>query len=497
MSHNDGKLSPTLGQGPSDSGLSSESDEQNTDFTLEGSLEHDILIYDSATERYVRSDILRQGEANQILVKQSSDPGDLQWVNLVDQRIFNLAQVDIDVPYSKVSETEITFNNANFTNIFIVDRRIVFQIGVELRTATVTAASYVDPDTEVFLLMDDSKTLPATADLITVIGHTDKWAAHTLVEANGERLNVIASNSDSAGATRWIVGCSNFICHSDDGGETWTYRETFNTGNISALHYHNAREQWWLGTDTGQIWYSSNNGYTWLQATALAGTATPILSIKGGEPGLLDADLNNIYVAIMSDSYPRGLHSTDGGGTWDISLGSSIYPRNLVFNSMNNYIYMLPSGIASNSYLTDIYRVYSSSRNTVMSDNIFPAPSEQRNAVFTESSSVYVIRESSIDQIYHIDSNAPVTGSVCTQRDVGFGTTPITALAYSRTMKVIVAVGELGKMAYSPDDGFTWFPVVNGFAAHNINDVVYNKTDLMFIAIGDNAQFAKSKTGII
>lgn len=497
MAHNDGKLTPNLGLGPGAGGTFPEIDEQNSDFfTLGGEADRDILLYDAATNRYVPRSFLDGGETGQILVKNSAALHDWSWTSLIDQGIYNLAQIDIDVPYTKVSNTEFRYDNADFTNAIIVNRRLVFQVGLQTFPATVTGVSYATLNTTVNVIMDNGADLPANAELVVIIGSTQSWGVTAIPEAGGENLNVLAVRQWEEG-TRWMIGCSDFVLVSDDAGDNWIRYESFNTGNITALHWHEVNDKWYMGTSTGQMRESSNNGLTW-QATAGQPTAQgQIFYITGGYVPLSGAVNNYIYIGIVSTSYPDGCYSANGGTTWTNMASNNMYPEGFAYNPTDARIYLFPSKTGSTTYWDDLYYISSAGGHTTIATNVIPAASVFKKGVFASTAAAFIIDENGFDKVWTVDDATPISSDNWTQRDVGFGTTGIANIAFAEAFNVMVAVGELGKIAYSPDFGVTWFPVANGFAADNILDVAFDTNDLMFMAIGQNGQMARSLTGIV
>lgn len=106
-----------------------------------------------------------------------------------------------------------------------------------------------------------------------------------------------------------LVGIDNYIIRSIDGGTTWA--QVLNTGAASNLAVYeiltNRSGYWIVGTDSGNNWWSSDNGATWTQ---------------GAVTSLSDRLRGGCYVEgtarefIISTTTGRIVRTTNGGVSW-------------------------------------------------------------------------------------------------------------------------------------------------------------------------------------
>lgn len=110
MAHNDGKLSPQLGGGGDAESLIPDSIpylDELSDVEGAAAAETGTILVKEGDGVWRPNNILTQGGSRQILVQQSDTPLDFAWETLSDNRIFPVAQVCVDYPYTKLSETSV------------------------------------------------------------------------------------------------------------------------------------------------------------------------------------------------------------------------------------------------------------------------------------------------------------------------------------------------------------------------------------------------------
>jgi photosystem II stability/assembly factor-like uncharacterized protein len=170
----------------------------------------------------------------------------------------------------------------------------------------------------------DSAAGPATANVLASADGGQTWAA-TTADPFGAGIDIrcIAAFEISAGinrilAVRETVGATPLACaYSDDGGTTWN-AVTIGAVNAEQPLHQNAlmaldAEHIWLGTDSGNIYFSPDGGESWaLQGTSATATA--------------GADVNAVH--FVDENYGIAgvdgdliIRTTDGGTHWVACAG--------------------------------------------------------------------------------------------------------------------------------------------------------------------------------
>lgn len=137
------------------------------------------------------------------------------------------------------------------------------------------------------------------------------WAAQDAGVATANDLYAIHFVTDRIG---YAVGEADTILKTEDGGQSWT-ATTDNTGVSAILNtVHVLPNRVWVGSAAGQLWYSEDEGVTWLERAFTgsgAGSVKNVKFVKGSELfGFMAhnsaAPVGTIFATI------------DGGYSWDI-----------------------------------------------------------------------------------------------------------------------------------------------------------------------------------
>jgi len=138
--------------------------------------------------------------------------------------------------------------------------------------------------------------------------------------ATTNNLNAVHALSDKFAVA---VGASDTIVYTEN-QTTWQTATATGGGNNLTAVWCKSRDEWWVGDDGGQLWYTLDRGVTWTEKDL---------------PGTLWTQINDIsfptdsvgYISAEKSGTPRGymLRSYDGGFSWTIlPEGVSSLPLN-------------------------------------------------------------------------------------------------------------------------------------------------------------------------
>ena len=504
MPANDGTLTPQLGGGGEPLPLVDDPDpylSDNLDVDTVGAEIGSILVKE-ADGVWRPNNILNQGLERQILVQQSDTPLDFAWETLFDNRILPMAQVCVDYKYTKVNETTVRWDDIDLTYTFPVGRTVSIQSGTTYSIGEIQTSVYAAGDTTITLTMSQN-TIPADMDVTCAMGSTDSWQTVTDTDpAAGANLTAIAVNRN-LGVTTWLIGTAQGdIYRSIDSGNTWTRFETFITGGISVIHWHEFYQAWYIGSTAGDIRYSLSDGQTWLATVNNPGDAeaVAITSIEGGQTGSLNAG-NYVYFNMpgsFSPTYRIQWHQTvdfsDAVG-WHSTV---MYPHKMTYNPLALDIEVIHRANGS-TYKDVLGRLYSSV-NYALIDSTWYNPitsfghlhlmmaSHGRLSMSNDGAGTYNLHQTTDTAGAASVLNNPI--------DYLFNGAKPNGMAFSNVVRVAVIVGDNGQISYSPDYGVTWFNVPNAFGTENINAVARSEDDGKFIAVGNGGIIAQSLTGL-
>lgn len=133
-------------------------------------------------------------------------------------------------------------------------------------------------------------------------------------------LAIHASDSEHILAT----GMLNAVVYSENGGDTWSAITGPAVGESLKTCWMFDEDTWFIGTNTGALWYTNNKGISWTQK-ALPGAADNIDKIK-----FFDDTVG--YLAVRRGGYGSLYRTTDGGNSW------YIIPQNAAAIPVNDYL---------------------------------------------------------------------------------------------------------------------------------------------------------------
>jgi photosystem II stability/assembly factor-like uncharacterized protein len=118
---------------------------------------------------------------------------------------------------------------------------------------------------------------------------------------------------DPSGKYGVAVGAADQIAVSGNGGESWQAATATATGDDILCAWRLSKNKIWIGTDEGNLFYSTDAGTTWTQRTGWVGSGV------GDVRDLHWLDEYTGYMAV-NNATPLGaiLRTTNGGYTWNV-----------------------------------------------------------------------------------------------------------------------------------------------------------------------------------
>lgn len=111
------------------------------------------------------------------------------------------------------------------------------------------------------------------------------------------------------GRTIVAVGAANAVVYSDNMGATWSLVVGPAVGVVLRTVEVVTPSIWWVGTDSGLLYYTTDKGATWVAATPDSGTLTKINKIR-----FVDELVG--YFAAETAAAPRMYRTADNGYSW-------------------------------------------------------------------------------------------------------------------------------------------------------------------------------------
>lgn len=153
---------------------------------------------------------------------------------------------------------------------------------------------------------------------------------------SGSATSEDLSRISGAGDTLVAVGANGAIIVSNNRGRTWASVTTSpEAATIQAVGLHN-KYRWWVGTATGNLYYTENGAETWFDAETFTGAGTgaveDIVVIN-------DEVLHVSHTTADSPTAARLLTSWNGGQDWDISTTSKRLANVPVFSKATRMAY--------------------------------------------------------------------------------------------------------------------------------------------------------------
>jgi photosystem II stability/assembly factor-like uncharacterized protein len=138
----------------------------------------------------------------------------------------------------------------------------------------------------------------------------ESWTAQEQGVITASEINGISFADENKGM---FVANANVIAKTSDGGATWSAvtGPAAQAGiNIWSVEWSG---RWWIGYETtGELWYSENNGTTWVQRTFDGGAS------KVSIPAIdFVSELHGFFVANTAAPVGTVYHTVDGGYTWE------------------------------------------------------------------------------------------------------------------------------------------------------------------------------------
>lgn len=125
------------------------------------------------------------------------------------------------------------------------------------------------------------------------------------------------------------VGANNAVVYSVDGGVTWNSV----TGPAPAIQLNTcwmmSRTTWWVGTNSGRLYYTTNSGITWTEKTFPGSGAGSVQEVKFSS--------NTVGWLAHTTAAPAGriLRTVNGGYSWYVAPeGTAVIPANQGINAL-------------------------------------------------------------------------------------------------------------------------------------------------------------------
>ena len=344
---------------------------------------------------------------------------------------------------------------------------------------------------------DQGQILRSTNGLDTVIAPTN--TGFTLIAADpfsGTRINRIMSGT-IGGDVFWVaIGTGGMLYTSIDAGITWTVRTTGTTRNLHCIGYNADDQQFFVGAASGDF-LTSLNGTTWtLDDTTITG-----ISAGGGDDfvGVVWEDTSSLWWCAIDTPVSSGKASW----TTDVNVTTFTFrDGNIIANN----------GADTMARKTLVGNQVTWPENTSQTDYHFGAL-DTTDSIFFSTTDIDLVTCIAMGPGNGGFNNniifGRITGGISRARADNLGTTDVatdTSVlsgrcgggAYGSLPDRWVMVGDMGQIYTLPQaefDGGSWVETVNPFTG-NIQDVWYDPTDDIFIAVASNGEIGRSVDGI-
>lgn len=271
----------------------------------------------------------------------------------------------------------------------------------------------------------------------------------------------------------WVVGEAGLILKTTDGGATWLAHVSPIQVDFNGVFFTTDNEGWIVG-DNGTLLRTTNGGTTWV-LQSIAGYNQRITSIRfapgSTTTGWLCGEGGNIY------------KTTDGGNNWVLnSDGQTSETLNAIFASSLNNVYAV--GTAEEYVVTN-------NGGASWFTGFGNAPQSYNDVQFNQNNIGIVVGE----DIFIPGS--PVKRST----DGGLSWNPISSGVPLSIFNGVVAagntfwaVGELGRIIKSNDDGQTWVLQNSGLGQVSLRKI-FAVNDQVLYAVGSNGIIIKTTNG--
>src|SRR5262249_3994561 len=114
----------------------------------------------------------------------------------------------------------------------------------------------------------------------------------------------------------YAVGATGTIVHSDDGGVTWTARQSGTTSNLWGIWGASSSDIYIVG-DPGTARHSEDGGVTWQECTGI-----PAMAVEG----VTGVSQGQVFAAVAGGPGVGAIiQANDGDTSWSTSISSSDY----------------------------------------------------------------------------------------------------------------------------------------------------------------------------
>ena len=344
---------------------------------------------------------------------------------------------------------------------------------------------------------DQGQILRSTNGLDTVVAPTNTgWTLIAADPFSGTRINRIMSGT-IGGDVFWVaIGTGGQLFTSIDAGITWTVRTTGTTRNLLSIGYNSDDQQFFVGAATGDFLHSTD-GTTWtLDDTTITG-----VSAGGGDDiiGVVWDDTSSLWWCLIDTPVSSGKASwtTDVNVTTFTLRDGNVVANNGADTMARKVLVGNPITWPENTSMTDYHSgaldttdsIFFSTTDNELVTCIAMGPGNggfNNNIIFGRTSGGISRARSDTLGTTDVTTDASVLSGRC-----GGG-------AYSSLASRWCMVGDQGQiytLAQAEFDGGSWVETINPFTG-NIQDVWYDATDDIFIAVGSNGEIGRSVDGI-
>ena len=377
------------------------------------------------------------------------------------------------------------------TSLFAVGRRVkMVDDGVD-KFGIVSSVTDIGTlpgtiSTEVNLAMESGATLGINT--ITDACLTSSTTSWVPIGNSAFTLGINYMETGLVGATQYnvAVGEGGQVAYSIDGGVSWAAGVSGTTNRLLKIVYDPQNQNFVAVGDNTTYIVSSDGGATWTPMSTISTLPGNVKTIAYYPFIAGNVIVPNTGSVQYTPSTNTGATAWTTGGSADISV-------------RDNFAIDLNFGYIYTQYTdgTNLNVQYVSS--TIGSDVIQP-----QGVAFTagnlihntlQRQSQWFLSMGTNGHMFRSVSSAPHTGWTPVT-DSSFGSDTIRAAAYSPLLDRIVAVGHFGKIAYSNDQGVTWTQTPNGFGLGNVQTIVWDPINNVFIAADSTGKVCRSTNGI-
>ena len=393
--------------------------------------------------------------------------------------------------FTRVDADSITsVLDLDLTSLFSEGRRVRITDGGVVKYGAIDTRTY-STGTTINFIMEDAATIDANPSEVCLTSSVTSWVPVTnpfIGAINDLCTGVI-------GLTRWwfAVGVGGQIAVSRDKGVTWASLAIATAEDLTCCTYDSIHQTFWAG-GTGGIVVSTEDCVNITQDT----TSIPAFSsssnhdIGGISHSAADDSLYLLYRATSTTQRPA--YTLNQGASWDTEIVNGGLPPNTNCIKVSQSSFgdtTTRIGIASGSSSSYTIEYYGDSSYSVF-DNIGGG-----NII---SASIFFWDGTGTVRVYGTETGW-IEGYIrWTGNDIVSFTSRINSFAYSPLHSRLVCVGDNATVGYWDIGNKTindsWVPVASGFSpTANINAVVWDENDRVFIAVADNGQICRSTNG--